>query len=58
MSEYVEDDRIPIQEIINKITPQDLVKAESKKTVDFKPVHEITKPPDIGSKILMKRLTF
>jgi hypothetical protein len=58
MSEYVEDDRIPIQEIIDKITPQNLVKAESMKTVDFNPTPVTHKPPDISSQVFKKRLTF
>jgi hypothetical protein len=31
--EFVEEDRVPIQDIIDKITPQDLVKAEEKRTI-------------------------
>jgi hypothetical protein len=56
--EFVEDDRIPRKEIIEKITLKDLIKSDEKKTVVFNPIHYTPKPPDIRSRIFKKKLTF
>jgi hypothetical protein len=56
--EFVEDDRIPTKEIIEKITPKDLIKSDEKKTVVFNPIHYTPKPPDIRSRVFKKKLTF
>jgi hypothetical protein len=56
--EYVEDDRIPIENIIEKITPKDLVKSEEKKTVTFTPINYTPKPPDLRIRTFKKKLTF
>jgi hypothetical protein len=58
MSEYVEEDRIPIKEIIEKINPRDLLKAESKKTIDFNSTPISPKLTDISSRGFKKRSTF
>jgi hypothetical protein len=56
--EYVEDDRIPIENIIEKITPKDLVKSEEKKTVTFTPINYTPKPLDSRIRSFKKKLTF
>jgi hypothetical protein len=56
--EYVEDDRIPIENIIEKITPKDLVKSEEKKTVTFTSINYIPKPLDSRIRAFKKKLTF
>jgi hypothetical protein len=56
--EYVEDDRIPIENMIEKITPKDLIKSEEKKTVTFTPINYTLKSPDLRLRIFKKKLAF
>jgi hypothetical protein len=56
--EFVEDNGVPIQDIIDKMTPQDLVKAEEKRTISFNTTSYTSKSPDLRSRILKKKLTF
>jgi hypothetical protein len=56
--DFVEDDRIPVQEIIDKIIPPEIPKTEERKTLSLNSVPYQIKPPDPRSNIFKKKLTF
>jgi hypothetical protein len=56
--DFVDDDRIPIQDIIDKIAPPEIVKSEERKVISFNPTGYQIKSPDLTSRIFKKKLTF